>query len=147
MSINKKSRPVVGVGVLVWRERELLLGRRISENQQSCWQFPGGCLEADETVIECAAREVLEETGLNVIGLRHLGFTNESFEVGQKQYISLLASCDYYAGEVENREPDKCEQWQWFDYQQLPSPLFKPITLFTAQQGDLYELHRVSPVL
>jgi len=135
---------MVGVGVLVWRGRQLLLGKRISIGQKSCWQFPGGHLENGESVIECASREVHEETGLKVKALRHLGFTDKTFAMNQQQYITLLVSADYDAGEVQALEPDKCEVWQWFDYQQLPAPLFKPIEIFMSQQNDLHMLHRAS---
>lgn len=138
---------MIGVGVLVWRDRQLLLGKRIMQQQNNCWQFPGGHLEHGESVIECAAREVLQETGLRVKALRHLGFTDKTFTMGRQSYISLLVSCVYDSGELKTLEPDKCECWQWFDYQQLPSPLFKPIEIFLSQQSDLYQLHQASVCL
>ena len=140
-------RPVVGVGVLVWREQQLLLGKRLADKQDDCWQFPGGHLENNESVIECAVREVLEETSLEVKSLRHLGFTDSTFVIGKRQYITLLVSCDFKSGVAQSLEPDKCERWQWFDYQKLPAPLFKPITLFMSQCDDLYAQHCDSFVL
>lgn len=137
--------------MLVWRDQRLLLGKRINSVQEDCWQFPGGHLEAGESVTACAYREVLEETGLQVEQFRHLGFTDNVFTVGQQQYITLLVSCVYRSGEARVLEPDKCEIWQWFDYQHLPAPLFQPITLFMSQlngqQSDLYALHRAAHVI
>jgi len=151
------SPPVIGVGVLVWRGRQLLLGSRINQQADNCWQFPGGHLEPGESVSSCAYREVMEETGLKINSLRHLGFTDKQFLIGQRQYITLLVSCDCEPGEAQTLEPDKCAGWSWFDYRHLPSPLFEPIRLFIAQQsgsqqliaqqGDLYALHRASPVI
>lgn len=144
-------RPAIGVGVLVWREKQLLLGKRLAdkqaENQDFCWQFPGGHLENNESVTECAVREVLEETSLKVKSLRHLGFTNNTFGMVQRQYITLLVSCNYKSGVAQRMEPDKCEQWQWFDYKKLPEPLFKPIDLFMSQCDDLYAQHCASQVM
>jgi len=98
-------------------------------------------------VTECAYREVQEETGLKIKALRHLGFTDKSFAVGQRQYVTLLVSGIYVSGEAQTLELDKCEVWQWFDYRQLPQPLFEPISLFMSQQDDLYALHRTSQAL
>lgn len=140
-------RPSIGVGVLVWRDGKLLLGKRINKDKSTCWQFPGGHLESYESVTQCATREVMEETGLEVNRIRHLGFTDKPFVIESRQYITLLVSGDYVSGELETREPEKCEAWQWFDYPDLPSPLFLPITSFIAQQGDLYALHRTAAVM
>ena len=141
MTVINKVRPLIGVGVLVWRDNRLLLGKRLSRNQPGCWQFPGGHLETGESVIECARREVQEEAGLIVSGCRHLGFTDRQFTVAGQQYVTLLVSCEYTSGELQVLEPDKCERWQWFDYPQLPQPLFEPISIFMAQHSDLYALH------
>jgi 8-oxo-dGTP diphosphatase len=138
---NMRSGPEIGVGVLVWRDRHLLLGKRLLHNRKSCWQFPGGHLETGETVIECAAREVREETGLVVASLRHLGFTNRTFAVASRQYITLMISGEYVSGQAQVLEPEKCECWEWFDCRKLPSPLFEPIEIFRSQYNDLYSLH------
>ncbi len=148
MSQENSFSPVIGVGVLIWREKKLLLGKRLSkDNQQTCWQFPGGHLETAESVTACASREVSEETGLKIEALRHLGFTDKAFSVGQRQYTTLFVSGVYVSGEAQVLEPDKCECWQWFDYRHLPQPLFEPISLLMSQQDDLHALHHTSQVL
>lgn len=132
-------RPVIGVGVLVWRGRQLLLGRRLSKSVESCWQFPGGHLEADETVVDCASREVLEETGLRVNSFRQLGYTNKPFIVAQKNYITLFVSCLSHSGDAVVMEPEKCSEWRWFDEADLPQLLFEPIKLFLQQHNMAHE--------
>ena len=152
MPAKKSLRPNIGVGVLVWREQQILLGERLSEGQDNCWQFPGGHLENNESVTECARREVQEETGLIIKDLRHLGFTDVPFEIAGLKYLTLLVSCEYASGEAEVREPEKCAGWQWFDYQKLPERLFVPITGFLSQiaissEDDLHQMHRAAQVL
>jgi len=127
--------PAIGVGVLVWKDKQLLLGKRLHKDQSISWQFPGGHLECNESVTECARREVFEETGLQIKQLRHLGFTNKSFEVNHQQYIALFVSAEYESGEVKVLEPEKCDSWRWFDFSNFPSPLFLPVTLFLEQHG------------
>jgi 8-oxo-dGTP diphosphatase len=34
---------------------------------------------------------------------------------------------DYAAGDVMVKEPDKCEKWCWFEWGNLPEPIFLPI--------------------
>lgn len=145
MSEQKRPRPVTGVAMLIWRGKKILLGERLTQGEGNCWQFPGGHLENNESVSECARREVQEETGLSVTKLRHLGFTDMPFELGQNKYLTLLVSCEYDGGEAEILEPEKCSSWQWFDYQKLPAPLFLPISNFLSQlatsEKDLHALH------
>jgi len=126
---------------LLWRGTKLLLGERINRNGSRCWQFPGGRLAADESVTQCARRELQEETGLVVSQLRMLGYTDKTVLVDGDSFITLLVSASYEAGEAELIEPDKCARWQWFDYSELPTPLFEPITHFLQQQSDLYAAH------
>lgn len=57
-------RPIVGVGVVVWRGDRVLLIRRGKPPRAGQWSLPGGAQELGETVAETARREVLEETGL-----------------------------------------------------------------------------------
>jgi 8-oxo-dGTP diphosphatase len=59
-------RPFVGVGaVIVDRGRVVLIKRRF-EPLAGQWSLPGGAVDIGETLVECVAREMLEETGLVV---------------------------------------------------------------------------------
>lgn len=57
---------MIGVGGVVIRQNRAVLIRRGSEPLKGEWSIPGGMLEAGETIAEGVARELLEETGLNV---------------------------------------------------------------------------------
>ncbi len=58
--------PKVIVSVIAERGEEVLLLRRAIEPRRGYWTFPGGYMELDESVEECALREAQEETGLQV---------------------------------------------------------------------------------
>jgi 8-oxo-dGTP diphosphatase len=58
--------PIVAVGVVVKRGREVLLVRRLNEPSRGRWSLPGGAVELGETLREAARREVWEECGLQV---------------------------------------------------------------------------------
>jgi 8-oxo-dGTP diphosphatase len=59
-------RPLVGVGGVVIDKHRALLIRRASEPLRGEWSIPGGMLELGETLEQGVARELLEETGLQV---------------------------------------------------------------------------------
>ncbi len=65
-------RPIVGVGVVVWRDDRVLLIRRGKPPRAGQWSLPGGAQELGETVAETARREVREETGLTLAALELL---------------------------------------------------------------------------
>jgi 8-oxo-dGTP diphosphatase len=59
-------RPVVGIGGVVIDQGRTLLIRRGSEPLLGEWSIPGGTLELGESLQEGVARELLEETGIEV---------------------------------------------------------------------------------
>lgn len=100
--------PQVGVGVLVFnKEGQVVLGRRKNSHGAGrlsllcvifvlwgyltillgTWAFPGGHLEFGESFEDCAAREVLEETGLEVSDIHFLTTTNDVMVEDGKHYI------------------------------------------------------------
>jgi 8-oxo-dGTP diphosphatase len=59
-------KPIVGIGGVVIEDGRALLIRRGNEPLLGQWSIPGGTLELGETMIEGTARELKEETGLEV---------------------------------------------------------------------------------
>ncbi|MHB1912084.1 MAG: NUDIX domain-containing protein, partial [Acidimicrobiales bacterium] len=60
-------RPEVCVGAVVVDDDRLLLIRRGHGPAAGEWSVPGGRVEAGETLAEAVVREVLEETGLEIV--------------------------------------------------------------------------------
>ena len=60
------ARPIVGVGAVILQEGEVLLVKRRYEPLADRWSLPGGTVELGETLEGAVAREMLEETGLEV---------------------------------------------------------------------------------
>ncbi|WDE06477.1 NUDIX domain-containing protein [Thalassomonas viridans] len=130
----------VGVGVIILRDNRILLGERIGSHGANTWATPGGHLELGESVEACARREVLEETGLELGELKKLGFTNDIFNQEGKHYVTLFVVATEAEGEAEIREPNKCKQWRWCDFDDLPEPLFLPLVNLLKEQPDLKEV-------
>ena len=66
MAREYPERPVVGVGGVVIENGRTLLILRGSEPLRGQWSIPGGTLELGESLQAGVARELLEETGLEV---------------------------------------------------------------------------------
>ncbi len=66
MAREYPDRPVVGIGGVVIEAGRVLLIRRSNEPLRGQWSIPGGYLELGESLQEGVARELLEETGLEV---------------------------------------------------------------------------------
>ena len=121
-----EERPKVGVGVIILKEGKILLGKRKASHGEGTWCFPGGHLEFSEDIFDSAVRETKEETGISIKNLRYGPFTNDIFSEG-KHYITLFIIADYDSGEIELKEPEKCEKWDWFEWKEFPTNLFLPI--------------------
>ena len=122
-----KNRPKVGVGVIIIKDNKVLLGKRINAHGEGTWSCPGGHLEFNESWEDCATRETMEETGITIKNICFGTATNDIFQAEEKHYITIFMLSDYDKGDVKVMEPDKCIKWGWFEWDQLPRPLFIPL--------------------
>jgi 8-oxo-dGTP diphosphatase len=65
--MNESARPELCVGALVLVDGRILLIRRGRPPGRDRWSLPGGRVERGETLAEALRREVLEETGIEVL--------------------------------------------------------------------------------
>lgn len=118
----------VGLGVFIRKDGKILLGKRKGSHGAGGWCPPGGHLEFGESWEQCARRETMEEVGIKIKNISFGAVTNDIFEKDSKHYITICMVADYDSGEVKVMEPEKCEKWEWFEWEKdkLPEKLFLP---------------------
>lgn len=121
-----------GVGIMILKDGKILLGQRHPDPEkagsdmqgQGTWTMPGGKLEFGESFEEAAKREIKEETDLDVEveDLEVISLTNDF--VPTAHYVTIGLLCTEFTGEVKVMEPDVITKWEWFELNNLPSPIF-----------------------
>ncbi len=118
------------------RQGKVLLGLRKNSTGEGTWAPPGGHLEFGESPEDAVRRETREETGLELKNIQPITFTNNIFEKENKHTVTLYLQAGSAPGEVVNLEPEKCERWEWFDWEKLPQPLFLSLAHLIEQGYD-----------
>jgi len=70
------------------------------------WLWPGGRVEEDETLEECAVREVKEETGLEVTANRLIYVYQSVDDNNNLQNAEFFFLCDVLGGSLGSWNPD-----------------------------------------
>ncbi len=127
--MNEDPQVKVGIGVMVFKDGKVLLGKRKGSHGEGEYAFPGGHMEYMESFEGCAKREVMEETGMEIENVRFLRLYNLK-EYAPKHYVDIGLMADWKSGEPQIMESDKIEGWDWYEMDNLPKPLFKVIPTY-----------------
>jgi ADP-ribose pyrophosphatase YjhB (NUDIX family) len=97
----------ISAAALVVRDDRLLLVNHREAGRYDFWLPPGGKLEGDESILECARRETLEETGL-VVEPHRILYVQEFVEPGY-HFVKFFILCSGFSGKVTlcNRAADE----------------------------------------
>lgn len=142
--------PKVGVGVAVRIGSLWVLQRRsVAKHGALEWGFPGGGLEFNESVINCAVRETKEETGLDLLNPCLMPIiTEDRFPEHNLHYITLYV-WGHAIGIPRIMEPTKADASGLFPIDKFPSPLFAGIERIVSsgllQRALTNRLHEHSP--
>lgn len=123
--MDQQNRPKVGIGILIFKNGRVLLGKRKGSHGEGEYAFPGGHLEYMESFEDCAKRETTEECGIKIRNIRFQLLSNIT-KYAPKHYVHVGLIADWKSGEPKLLEPEKIESWGWYDLDKLPSPLFEP---------------------
>src|ERR1700761_4612516 len=108
------SAPIVGVGAIVVENGRVLLVRRGREPLKGIWTLPGGVLEVGEPLTAGVAREVLEETGLEVEAVEFVELIDRIHrEDGRVRYHYVIADylCRLTGGTLAAADDAAAVRW------------------------------------
>ncbi len=134
-----ESQAKVGVGVLIFKDGKILLGKRKGSHGASEYGGPGGHLEYGETLEQTAIREIKEECGVTVGKLRLL-CVSDLLTYSPKHYVDIGFAADWVSGEPQVLEPHRVESWDWYALDALPENLFGCVDAYVEafQTGKNY---------
>lgn len=125
----------VGIGVMILKENHILLGHRVKNGQDTggiyepdSWCLPGGKQEYNETIFECAQREVKEETNLDIDDMMVFGAIDDIQP--NKHFVTIWVIAKECQGTLQVMEKDKQDAWAWYSLDELPEYLYSPSQKF-----------------
>ena len=139
-----------GMGIMVMdADGRVLMGLRNADaalassdlHGEGTWTFPGGKFDFGDGLFQGVARELKEETDLDLIHAEIISVSNERADTAHYITIGFLAT--EWRGEVKTMEPDEIIKWEWFALDALPANVYPPtrkmIENFAAKRltGDL----------
>lgn len=132
-------RVEVAVGAVALRGKEILLVRRGRGTAVGEWSLPGGRVQFGEGLKEALAREVREETGVEVRVGRFLGWAERiGTDPGPYHYVILDFAVEPLDPQAPVRPGDDAAQADWFPLAELSSlGLVAGLAEFLARTGAL----------
>ncbi|KQV81614.1 NUDIX domain-containing protein [Rhizobium sp. Root1220] len=115
--------PGLGVGLVILRDRKILLYKRMRAPEAGYWSIVGGKVDHMEPAEEAARREATEETGLEIGRIELIGPAELITGADNQHWISLLYIAAEFEGEPQLTEPEKLSDFGWFCRDALPQPL------------------------
>ena len=102
---------------LVYRHGKVLIIRRsqLDPHAGGKWEIPGGKIEWGEDPTDVFKREVLEETSLEVTGIKPLLLT--SFETPGRFVVGIIFQSNYVSGDV--KISDEHEDFKWIELKDI----------------------------
>lgn len=125
----------------------ILLIERGGEPYKGMWALPGGFMLMDETIEECARRELREETSVSGAYLRQFGVFSDIHRdprgrVVTVAFLALVSKADYHllAGDDASRA-------EWFVHDELPPLAFDHNKIINEGLKHLRDLIATRPVV
>lgn len=117
----------IAIGILK-NNQQVLIVRRKEKEGNLMWQFPGGEIEENESILEAAQREVKEESNINCIAEKILC---ERVHPYTKRYMYYII-CSYKNGTPSQIEDKDIAEAIWVNIGDLnkyfSTDLFKPVS-------------------
>ena len=152
MTSSKERFKLIPAAYLVLRKdnKVLLLRRANTGYQDGKYGLVAGHLDGDELGTIAMAREAKEEAGIDVdpakLSFVHIAHRLSRNQVGQER-IDLFYELKEWQGQLQNVEPEKCDDLSWFDIDNLPNNMlpFVRHVLIDIAAGISYSEYLTEP--
>jgi len=104
------SRSVVSIVMIIHNEHVLCVKRGENVTQTGKWCMPCGYLDYDETIEECAYREVYEETGLYLIDVEEIELMEINSDPSSSKKQNIHFHYRMFASEEYSVDVSKVDQ-------------------------------------
>ncbi len=99
VELNGESMLKVTAGIIKENGKYLICQRALDDECPTYWEFPGGKLEANETLEECIVRELKEELDITVKVINE--FDTTEFSVNGKSIHVTFFCCQVVSGTIK----------------------------------------------
>jgi 8-oxo-dGTP diphosphatase len=146
----KYPRPAVTADCIVFtkdKTPKVLLIKRKNEPYKGCWAFPGGFLNMDETLMQCAYRELQEETGIGagILDIKEIGSYSkvDRDPRGRTITVAFLVLVEH---ETEVKGQDDAAEAKWFPITEIPSLAFDHEDIMLDAEDAYREMIEECPI-
>jgi 8-oxo-dGTP diphosphatase len=116
----------VGCEGIIEDSGKILLGLRKNCYGAGSWGLPGGHMEFGEKATKTLQRELKEEIGVDfeISDFNLISLADDSSPGVDSHHVHISFSVKYDGQEIKLMEPEKCEEWKFFDKNNLPENIF-----------------------
>ncbi|MDD4358398.1 MAG: NUDIX domain-containing protein [Candidatus Pacebacteria bacterium] len=121
----KKRHAIIPASYLLLIDNEkILLQRRFNTSyEDGKYSFIAGHVEKGETFSHAIIREAKEEAGIKIkeedLQIFHIMHRKEK----NSERIDAFFTASKWEGEIQNKEPHKCDDLSWFEMNNLPQDM------------------------
>ncbi|MDP2629793.1 MAG: NUDIX domain-containing protein [Candidatus Uhrbacteria bacterium] len=122
MPEQERFRSYIAAYLVLIKDGHILLLRRYNTGyQDGNYSLVAGHLDGGETTKQCIVREACEEAGITIfpedLEVVHVMHQRAS----EREYFDIFLWPKKWNGEIENKEPDKCDALAWYSLDNLPA--------------------------
>lgn len=111
---------VTGAFLILTKNDKILMLRRFNTGYgDGKYSLPAGHIDGKEPATAAMVREAKEEAGIT-IDPKNLSLVHIMHLMTNRESINLFFTSSVWEGEVQNCEPDKCDDLSWFPITSLP---------------------------
>ncbi len=146
----KYPHPAVTTDAVVFgfdgKQLHLLLIERGLEPYKGSWALPGGFMNIDETVEECAIRELREETGVENVYLEQFHVFSSVHRDPRERVITVAFFALVRKSDYHLIASDDAARASWFVVDELPPLAFDHHDIIEMGREHLKEVLKVRPI-